>query len=91
MTRQRDYRRVTFTRPFTLKGADGVLPSGSYSVETRDETTGFFSFLKTKHTSTWIRVCRNYGISGVLQTVKIDPFDLSTALKRDAESPEVAG
>jgi hypothetical protein len=60
-----------------------VQPSGTYSVETRQEDAGFFSFLKANRTSTWIRVCRNPGIAGVLNMVKIDPLDLQAALVRD--------
>lgn len=83
MTLRKSNRRVTFLRPFILDGLEGVQPSGTYSVETRQEDAGFFPFLKAKSTSTWIRVCRNPGIAGVLNTVKIDPLDLQTALVRD--------
>jgi hypothetical protein len=82
-------------KPFILEGLQGVQPSGTYSVETRDEHTGFFSFFDAKRMSTWIRICRNPGIDGicrnpgidgVLQIVNIDPLDLQTALVRDAMS-----
>jgi len=69
-------------------GLEGVQPSGTYSVETRKEHVGFFSFLNAKRTSTWIRVCRNPGIAGVLQVVNIDPLDLAAALMRDAVPAE---
>lgn len=84
MTMRARDKRVTFLRPFTLDGLEGVQPSGTYSVEIRQEDAGFFSFLKTKRTSTWIRICRNPGIAGVLEIVKIDPLDLQAALVRDA-------
>jgi hypothetical protein len=83
MTLRKSNRRVTFLRPLILDGLEGVQPSGTYSVETRQEDAGFFSFFKAKPTSTWIRVCRNPGIAGVLKMVKIDPLDLQTALVRD--------
>jgi hypothetical protein len=88
MTIRARNKRVTFIRPFVLKGLEGVQPSGTYSVETRQKDTGFFSFHKAKHTSTWIRICRNPGAGGVLQVVNIDPFDLQTALTRDAVPAE---
>jgi len=91
MARQKENRRVTFKSPFTLSGVDGVIPSGSYSVETRNEAKGLFSFLKTSRTSTWIRISRNHGISGILQAIKIDPTELSIALKSDTELSEVVG
>ncbi len=77
-------RRVTFTRPFILKGLEGVQPSGTYSVENRGAGSGFFSSIKVKRKSTWIRVCRNPGTAGVVQIVNIDPLDLEAALMRDS-------
>jgi hypothetical protein len=91
MTIRARNRRVTFKRPFALEGLEGVQPSGTYSVEAREEHAGFFSFLKAKRTSTWIRICRNPGIAGVLQNVNVDPLDLAAALIRDAVPAEVAG
>jgi hypothetical protein len=88
MTVRARSKRVAFMRPFALKGTEGVQPSGTYSVETREEDAGFFSFLKAKRTSTWIRIGRNPGIGGVLQVVNIDPLDLQTALTRDAVPAE---
>lgn len=84
-------KRVSFKRPFVLKGLEGVQPSGTYSVETHEEHAGYFSFLNAKRTSTWIRICRNPGIAGVLQSVNIDPLDLAAGLIRDAVPAEVAG
>ena len=81
-------KRVTFNRPFALKGLKEAQPSGTYSVETREEPAAFFSFLEAKRTSTWIRVCRQPGIAGVLQMVSIDPFDLTATLLRDAAPTE---
>ena len=77
-------KRVTFIRPFVLKGLDGVQPSGTYSVGTGARPAGFFSFFKGNAASTWIRVCRNPGTAGVLQLANIDPLDLAAALIRDA-------
>lgn len=91
MTMRIHDKRVSFRRPFVLKGLEGVQPSGTYSVETHEEHARFFSFLNAKRTSTWIRICRNPGIAGVLQSVNIDPLDLAAALIRDAVPAEVAG
>ena len=88
MTMRAHDKRVTFMRPFALKGLEGMQPSGTYSVETHEDHAGFFSFLKAKRTSTWIRICRNPGIGGVLRMVNIDPFDLSDALIRDQAPAE---
>ena len=84
-------KRATFIRPFVLKGLVDVQPSGTYSVETHEVHTGFLSFPKAKRMSTWIRVCRNPGIAGVLQMVNVDPLDLAAALMRDAVPAEIVG
>lgn len=84
-------KRVTFKHPFVLKGVEGMLPSGTYSVETRQEHTNFFSILKSKRTSTRIRFCRNPGIAGFLEVVNIDPLDLTAALMLDKVSTGGAG
>jgi hypothetical protein len=88
MTTRKRSKRVTFLRPFVLKALEGVQPSGTYSVETRDDHTRFLPFLEANRTSTWIRVCRRPGIAGVLQVVNIDPLDLAAALVRDAALAE---
>jgi hypothetical protein len=86
MTLRASNKRVKFLKPFILEGLQGVQPSGTYSVETRDERTGLFSLFDAKRMSTWIRICRTPGIAGVLQIVNIDPLDLQAALVRDAMS-----
>jgi hypothetical protein len=87
MTMRSRIKRVTFKRPFVLKGLDGAQPPGTYSVETCDEHNRFLPFLRANRTSTWIRVCRNSGVGGVLQVININPIDLAAALIRDAETP----
>ncbi|NQV84778.1 MAG: hypothetical protein HQ494_13270 [Rhodospirillales bacterium] len=75
--------RVTFTKSFVLKGLKDVQASGTYTIEVREEVGGFLSFVRPNRTSTWIWVCRDYGIPGIFQIVKIDPLDLADALVRD--------
>jgi hypothetical protein len=79
-------KRVKFVKPFFLEGLQGEQPSGTYSVETRNERTGFFALFKAKQTSTWIRISQNPGVDGVLQIVNVDPLDLQTTLMRDVMS-----
>lgn len=83
-------KRVKFVKPFFLEGLQGAQPSGTYSVETRDERTGHFGSFKERRTSTWIRICQTPGIGGVLHIVNIDPLDLAAALTRDAVFTELA-
>ena len=80
--RPRD-KRVTFIRPFELKGLDGMQPSGTYSVATHEEGGGLFPLFGAKRISTWLRVCRNPGIAGAVEHVNIDPHELTAALMRD--------
>jgi hypothetical protein len=81
-TRPRD-KRVTFTRPFELRGLDGIQSPGTYSVATHEDGAGFFPFSKAKRLSTWIRICRNPGVEGAVEHVNIDPLELRAALIRD--------
>jgi hypothetical protein len=78
-------KKITFKKPFILKGIEGVNRSGTYSVETRVDHVGFFTFRKAARTTTWIRICRTPGVRGVIQVVNIDPADLSAALLLDSE------
>lgn len=78
-------------RTFVLKGLAEAQPPGTYSIETREENGGLFSFLKAKRTSTWIRICRDSGTCGVLQMVNIDPLELQATLIKDAASYEKKG
>ncbi len=80
--------RVAFRRPFVLNGMKGPQPPGTYSVETHDERSGILSFLYGERRSTWMLICRDHGIGGILKSVGIDPSDLAAALKRDALPPE---
>jgi hypothetical protein len=82
-------RRVTFIRPFVLKGLKEAQPAGTYSIETSAAVSDLFHFIRSKRASTSIRICRSFGIDGVLRNVDIDPLDLEAAQRRDAE-PEVA-
>lgn len=77
-------------RAFTLKGLAEAQPPGTYSIETREDNGGFFSFLKAKRMSTWIRICRDSGTCGVLQMANIDPLELQAALVKDAASCEAS-
>lgn len=75
---------ATVRRTFVLEELEGTQPSGNYSVETRGEHNRFLPFLNANHTSTWIRVCRESGISGVRQIINIDPLNLAD----DPEDPD---
>ena len=85
MTTERTSRRtVTFTRPFSLSGIDGVQPAGSYTVETDEELLPGLSFPAYRRVATLIFLPARPGdaVSGRVATV--DPLELEAAQERDA-------
>lgn len=90
-------KTVTFTRPFTLSGLDGVQPAGTYTIETDEELIANLSFTAYCRKATWLRLPgRREGgesLTGLTEVVAIDPVELHTALVRDAArgNPIVAG
>ncbi len=81
MTVRTKTRDVTFRRPFSLKGVDGVLPPGTYSVETDEELLEQLSFTAYQRVATSIRVPTG---GNSYQVFRVDPADLDAAEKRDA-------
>ncbi len=91
MTMRTSEKIVTFKRSFVLVGLDQAQPAGSYSVETDEELLEGISFPAYKRTATRIRLRKNPGRPGVVETVKIDPEELNAALMRDAVSAGTPG
>jgi hypothetical protein len=77
-------KTVKFLHPFQLGGVEGLLPPGSYEVETVEEQLEGLSFEAYRRVSTTITVQGPTGLSRQLST--IDPIDLAAALDRDAEA-----
>ena len=79
-------RTVTFTRPFSLHGIDGVQPAGAYTVETDEELLEGLSFPAYRRVATTIFLPSRPGdvVSG--QLVTVDPSQLEAAEKRDRET-----
>jgi hypothetical protein len=77
-------RTVAFTRPFSLRGVDGVQPAGTYAVETDEELLESLSFPVYRRVATTIFLPSRPGgmVSG--QLVTIDPLELAAAEKNDA-------
>ncbi len=80
MTTRTTSKTVTFTHPFTLEGVEGVVPAGSYVVDTDEETIDSVSFVAWRRTTTLIHV----PFGGATQTRAIDPEDLDASLFADA-------
>jgi hypothetical protein len=75
-------RAITFVYPFSLKGIDGELPPGNYTIEMVEEPIASVSFLAYRRVSTSILVSGDGGRSR--QIVTIDPQELAAAEARDA-------
>ena len=84
LTRTRD-KIWTFGKPFSLKGADRLIPAGSYRVATDEELIEGLSFPVYRRVATMIFVPgRN---SAALEMLSIDPADLQAAKERDVADP----
>jgi hypothetical protein len=77
-------RLVTFVQPFSLKGIDGEIAAGSYSIEVIEQPIAGLSFLAYRRVSTAIVLTTNGGRSR--QIVTIDAQDLAAAETRDASA-----
>jgi hypothetical protein len=80
---------VTFAHPFLLSGVDGVLPAGSYTIETVERPIAELSFIAYRRVSTAVVLSSYGGLSR--QTVTIDPRDLEAAQANDAANTASLG
>ena len=85
MTTRTTRQSVTFRRPFSVSGAEGVQPAGTYIVETDEELLEGLSFPAYHRIATSIILPVRGGGSGSYQVVRIDPAELEEAQRRDAE------
>lgn len=79
-------RTVTFARPFSLRGIDGIQPAGTYTVVTDEELLEGLSFPAYRRVATTIFLPSRPGdlVSG--QLVTLDPVELEAAEQRDARN-----
>jgi hypothetical protein len=82
-------RTVIFSRPFSLKGVDRVLPAGDYRVLTDEKLIEGLSFPVYRRVSTMIFLPAQFHRPGSVELVTIDPLDLRAAEERDAETHRV--
>ncbi len=75
--------RIKFQNAFVLYGIPNSLPSGSYSIETRDSYYWTFPFSWKKKTKTTIRVNVRSGLVGRMYDYEVDPRDIFAALEKD--------
>ena len=79
MTNRTTRKTVTFQRPFCLSVIYGILPSGTYMVDTVEE----LSLLAYRRIATLLHLPSVSTGVGVCHIVSIDPVELEAALKRD--------
>jgi hypothetical protein len=82
-------KTVIFSRPFSLKGIDRVLPAGDYRVLTDEELVDGVSFPVYRRVSTMIFLPAQFHRPGSVELVTIDPLDLRAAEERDAETHQL--
>jgi hypothetical protein len=82
-------KTVIFSRPFSLKGVDRVLPAGDYRVLTDEELIEGVSFPVYRRVSTMIFLPAQFHRSGSVELVTIDPLDLRAAEERDAQTHQL--
>ena len=75
---------VTFARPFSLRGVDGVQPAGTYTVETEEELIEGLSFPAYRRVATVMLLPLGAGGTAWRQIAAVDPLELRAALTRDA-------
>jgi len=71
---------VSFARPFALSGIDGLLPAGSYRVDTDEESIDSLSRLAWRRVATTIEVRAN----GETKILTISPAELDELLRCDS-------
>jgi hypothetical protein len=77
-------KTVTFARPFSLRGIDGVQPAGTYTVETDEELIEGLSFPAYRRVATLMFLPSQPGGAILGQIAEIDPQQLQAAQERDA-------
>ena len=76
---------IAFLHPFELTDVEGILPAGTYTIETIEAPIDGISILAYRRVSTTIIVpSPSYGTTS-RQVFTIDPLDLEAARKRDVE------
>jgi hypothetical protein len=81
MTTRTTHSVVAFAHPVSLPGVDGVLPAGSYAVDTDEEMIDSLNLVAWRRTATLLHVPARGG----MQTYTVDPDDLAAAAVRDRE------
>lgn len=88
MTRTRR-RKLTFSRPFTLRSIGRVLPAGIYELVTDEELIEELSFPVYRRTASWIMAPAEDTI-GTTEMIPVDPAEFAAAHRHDSMKSKVA-
>lgn len=80
---------INFSKPFSLKGLDGIQPPGDYQIVTDEKRVDTTLFEAWQRTGTQIRLPSLSQDTGFEQYTTIDPGDLEDALRSDHPSGDV--
>ena len=86
MTERTRQNSIVFRHPANIEGIDGLLPAGTYVVETDEEQIPGLSFVAYRRVQTTIIVPADTGSNAGRQVVVIEPQALQAALERDAQT-----
>jgi hypothetical protein len=86
MTERTRQTSIVFHYPANVDGIDGLLPAGTYVIETDEEQVPGLSFVAYRRLQTTIVVPFDTGAHTGRQAVAIDPRALQAALERDAQT-----
>ena len=86
MTTRSRRETVHFNHPFRIKGADRLLPSGSYEVVTDEEMIEGLSFPSFRRVATMIMVPGAPPRQSTTEMISISSIDLSDAQRVDAST-----
>jgi hypothetical protein len=78
---------VTFKHSFRIRGIDRLLPAGTYTIITDEESIGGLSFNAFRRIATMILV-PGASSASVLEMLSIGSVDLADAQRIDASAPD---
>lgn len=78
-------KTVTFQKPFSLAGLDGIQPPGTYIVVTEEEQVPGLSFIAWRRVETTFRLPALDRDNGLEQVVTISPQALAAAIAKDGK------
>lgn len=80
-------RSIVFDRPFSLTGADGQLPAGTYVVETDEAQIEDVSFLVYRRVAARMTLTQDPMRPGVVETVELDSADIEMISAQSRDTP----